>query len=394
MRKNLFIVFAALVAASMLLSACGTAATPTPETVVQTQIVEVTPTPDTSAPTALPAGSVQITGSGSTFQQPALSDWAYAFPLVDPSVAINYQGVGSGAGKKAIIDGTVDFAGSDAVLTDTETASGKDLQMFPILAGAVVMTYNIPDLDPTKDAALILDGTTLADIYAAKITKWNDPAIAKLNPTIAAKLPAKPITAVHRSDSSGTTEIFTNALTSFSTDWTAGHGTTVDWPADKAGNGIGGKGSQGVTAAVQNTPYAIGYVEYSFAVSNKLAFAQMVNKSGATVTANADSVKSAMTDFATAFTPALTAVIVNGAGAGTWPITGYTYEIVHATSMTDCVKAGKLLEFYKWALTDPAATKRATDLGFVPLPDAVLTQVKAALSKVTCSGTQVLDLTK
>ncbi len=384
----------AFVAMSVLLAACGTPATPAAPVATEaaaTQAPSVTQAP--AQPTALPAGSVQINGAGSTFQQPAMSDWAYAYPLIDPSVAINYQGVGSGAGKKNIIGNTVDFAGSDSVLSDQETTDGKDLQIFPILAGAVVMIYNIPELDP-KGPVLVLDGKTLAGIYNATITKWNDPAIAALNPQIATKLPAKQITVVHRSDGSGTTEIFTNALTAFSADWTAGHGATVEWPADKAGSGIGGKGSQGVTAAVQNTPYAIGYVEYSFATANGLSFAQMVNKAGKTVTATPDSVKSAMNDFATAFTPALTAVIVNGGGDGTWPIAGYTYDIIHASSMTDCVKAQKMLEFFHWFLTDPSATKRATDLGFVPLPDAVLQQVNTALSKVTCNGQPVTIMTK
>ncbi|HVN15675.1 MAG TPA: phosphate ABC transporter substrate-binding protein PstS [Anaerolineales bacterium] len=389
-RPTLFV----LVALSFLLAACGTPATPV--TVVQTQVVNqvVTATPDMSQPTPLPAGSVQINGAGSTFQQPAMSDWAYAYPLIDPSVVINYQGVGSGAGKKAIIGNTVDFAGSDSVLTADETTQGKDLQIFPILAGAVVIMYNIPELDPTKDPVVILNGQALVDIYNGKVTKWNDPEITALNPQIAAKLPAKQITVVHRSDGSGTTEIFTNALTAFSSDWTAGHGTTVDWPADKTGNGIGGKGSQGVSAVVQNTPYAIGYVEYSFAKANGISFAQMVNKAGKTVTAGPDSVASAMNDFANAFTPALTAVIVNGGGDGSWPITGYTYDIIHTTSMTDCVKAQKMLEFFHWFLTDPSATKRATALGFVPLPDAVLQQVEAALGKVTCNGQPVTIMTK
>src|SRR5512142_538250 len=193
-----------LIALSFLLAACGGSATPQSVTQIQTQIVNqvVTATPDMSKGTPLPAGSVQINGAGSTFQQPAMSDWAYAYPLIDQSVVINYQGVGSGAGKKAIIGNTVDFAGSDSVLTDQETADGKDLQMFPILAGAVVIMYNIPELDATKDPVVILDGKTLVDIYNAKITKWNDPEIAALNPQIASKLPDKQITVVHRSDGS------------------------------------------------------------------------------------------------------------------------------------------------------------------------------------------------
>ncbi len=375
------------VAVSFVLTACGTAATPTAS---QAPVVQATQAPAvTPSPTPLAPGSVTLNGSGSTFQAPAESEYAYAFPLVDPAVAINYQPTGSGAGKKAIIDGTVDFAGSDAVLSDQETADGKDLQMYPFLAGATVMSYNIPELDP-KGPALILDGNTLVGIYNATITKWNDPAIAALNPDIASKLPAKQITVVHRSDGSGTTEIFTNALTSFSSAWTVGHGTTINWPADKAGSGVGGNGNQGVAAAVQNTPDSIGYVEYAYAVSNKLAFAQMVNKAGKTVSATPDSTKAAMTDFATAFTPQLTAVIVNAPGDGSWPIAGYTYIIIHQTSMTDCVKASKLVEYIHWVLTDPIATKRATDLGFVPLPDAVLQQVLTTLGQVTCNGQPVM----
>ncbi len=389
MRKNLWIPMFVLVIASLVLSACGaSSATPTDTAMPAAPGATAQPTAVPSA-TPLPAGSIQINGSGSTFQQPAMSQWAYAYSYVDPSVVINYQGTGSGAGKTAIINNTVDFAGSDAVLSDAETTSGKDLQLFPILAGAVVLTYNLPELAAT-DPALILDGNTLVGIYNATITKWNDPAIVALNPGLAAKLPAKQITVVHRSDGSGTTEIFTNALTAFSTTWTAGHGTTVQWPADKAGNGIGGKGSQGVAAAVQNTPDSIGYVEYSYATSNKLPFAQMINKAGKTVTATPDSVSAAMTDFASAFTPQLTAVIVNPPGDSSWPIAGYTYIILHMTSMTDCVKAQKLVQFVHWFLTDPGATKQATALGFVPLPAPVQQQVLAKLGQVTCNGQAVL----
>jgi phosphate transport system substrate-binding protein len=226
-------------------------------------------------------------------------------------------------------------------------------------------------------------------IYNATIKNWNDPAITALNPNLASKLHNKSITVVHRSDGSGTTEIFTNALTAFSPDWTAGHGTTVEWPADKAGNGIGGKGNQGVTASVQNTPDSIGYVEYSFATQNKLPFAQMMNQAGKTVTAGADTVTAAMNDFATTFGPDLTAVIVNGKGDASWPIAGYTYSIIHMTSMTDCTKAQKLVTFINWFLTDPAAVKQATTLGYVPLPDSVKQQVLAKLGGVTCNGQPV-----
>jgi phosphate transport system substrate-binding protein len=387
MRKSQLIPVFVLMAGSLLLAACGSAvtATPTPVVEVQTQLVEITSNPGPATPTPLPAGSITINGSGSTFQQPAMSQWAYAYSYVDPSVVINYQGTGSSAGKTAVINNTVDFAGSDAALSDAEIASGKDLQLFPILAGAVVLTYNLPELKAT-DPALILDGNTLVGIYNATITKWNDPAITALNPAIASELPAKQITVVHRSDGSGTTNIFTNALASFSSAWTAGSGTTVQWPVDKAGNGIGGKGSQGVTAAVQNTPDSIGYVEYSYATSNKLPFAQMVNKAGKTVTATPDSVVSAMNDFASNFTPQMSDTIVNGPSDASWPIAGYTYDIIHMTSMTNCTTASKLVEFFHWVLTDPGATKQATALGFVPLPSSVQQQVLTKLGQVTCNG--------
>jgi phosphate transport system substrate-binding protein len=403
MRRPIFTLVTLLVLASAMLSACAPAATSTPQVVIQTsapvqqtvvvtgapvqQTVVVTQVvPATPAPTAVP-GSVQINGSGATFPLPIYTQWTYAYQYVDPSVAINYQGVGSGAGKKAIIDGTVDFAGSDALVTDAEYASGKDLQMFPAVAGAVVVIYNVPTLAAT-DPKIILDGKTLVGIYNATIKNWNDPAIAALNPGIK-DLPAKPITVVHRSDGSGTTEIFTRALSSFSPDWTAGGAQTVQWPVDKAGNGIGGKGNPGVAAAVQTTPNSLGYVELDYAVPNGIPFTQLVNKAGTTVTANAESLASAMADFSTTFTDKLTNIIVDGPGAKSWPISGYTYYVLHMTSMKDCTKAQKLLQYITWTLTDPTAAKQASQLGYAVLPDAVRTQVLAKLATVTCNGQPV-----
>jgi phosphate transport system substrate-binding protein len=401
MHKKISTLFVVITILSIVMSACSTAtSTPAvvnqpPATVEVTRVVAGTPqtivitaTPGPTqpvAPTSLPAGSIQINGAGATFPLPVYTEWIYAFQYVDPSVTLNYQGIGSGGGKKAIIDNTVDFAGSDSLVTADEYTAGKDLQMYPMVAGAVVPIYSVEGVTQT----LSLDGNVLVGIYSATITKWNDSAIAALNPGI--NLPDASITAVHRSDGSGTTEIFTNALASFSADWKAnvGAGTSVEWPVDKAGNGIGGKGNQGVAAAVQNTPDSIGYVELSFAIANKIAFANMINKSGNKVTANADSLASAMNDFANTFTDKLTNVIVDGTGANSWPISGYTYVVLHTTSMTDCVKAQKLLEYLKWALTDTGAAKRAADLGYSVLPDAVRTQVLAILGAVTCNGAPV-----
>lgn len=390
MRKSLVVSLFALVIAAMVLSACGTATPAATEAPATEAAVNEAPTAE---PTLAP-GSVQINGAGATFPLPVYTAWTFAYQYVDPSVVINYQGIGSGGGKKGIIDNTIDFAGSDSLLKDEEYTAGKDLQMYPMLAGAVVPVYNLTWAKEfaadAKVPALVLDRQTLVDIYNAKITKWNDPAIVALNPGLDGYLPDATITAVHRSDGSGTTEIFTKALASFSADWTAGGASSVEWPVDKAGNGIGGKGNQGVAAAVINTPNSIGYVELSYAISNKMSAVSLVNKAGKTVVANAESVAADMSDFADAFDAKLTATIVDGAGEGSWPITGYTYIILHTTDSTDAVKTQKIVEFLKWALTDAGAGKQAADLGYSVLPAAVRDQVLAKLAEVSVNGTPVL----
>lgn len=415
MQRKSFSFIAVVMLMAMVLSACAPAATPTTAPMVPTEIpankVSTTEAPMAAAATATPAatatlapGSVQVNAGGGTFPLPVYTEWTYAYQYVDPSVVINYQGIGSGAGKTGILDNTLDFAGSDSLLSDEQYTQGKDLQMYPILASAVVVIYNInwakpfatpagpgtpTPTAPTSAPALILDRQTLVDIYNAKVTKWNDPEIVNLNPALADYLPDATITVVHRSDSSGTTEIFTKALTAFSTDWAAGGASSVEWPVDKAGNGIGGKGNQGVAAAVINTKNSLGYVELSYATSNNLPMASLINKAGKTVVANADSIASDMSDFANAFNDKLTATIVDGAGAGSWPITGYTYFILHTNSMTDCVKATKIVEFVKWTLTDPTAASAANKLGYSVLPTDIRDRVLSTLANVTCNGQPV-----
>jgi phosphate transport system substrate-binding protein len=401
MNRSYYVVLSLVLLASVALSACAPAAA-APIEVIKTVQVEVTKmvqgTPQvevqviTATPemksTELPAGSITLNGAGATFPLPVYTEWNYAFQYVDPSVVINYQGIGSGGGKKGIIDRTIDYAGSDSLLNSDEYQKGGDLQMLPILAGAVVPIYNIEGITKT----LTLDGNTLAGIYGGTIKKWNDDAIKALNPDLAAQLPDKAITAVHRSDGSGTTEIFTKFLAAANEAWKAapGAGSAIEWPVDKAGNGIGGKGNQGVAVNVLNTKNSIGYVELSYAIANKIAYAQMVNAAGKTVTAGEKSLASAISDFAGAFSDKLTTDIVNGTGAGSWPISGYTYIILHMTTMDDCVKAQKLVEYLNWALTDPAAAKRAADLGYTVLPEAVREKVLAKLAEVTCNGQPVL----
>ena len=374
MKRTFNAVFAVLISGALFLSACASGSTSAQEG------------------SDSPVSSVQINGAGATFPLPVYTEWIYAYQYVDPSVTLNYQGIGSGGGKKAIVDGTVDFAGSDSLLGDEEYQAGGDLQMYPMLAGAVVPIYNIEGLT-ADDPTLVLDRQTLADLYLGKITEWNDPAILSLNPDLSSKLPAAAITVVHRSDGSGTSEIFTKALASFRQEWKdgVGAGTSVEWPVDKAGNGVGGKGNQGVAAAVQNTPNSLGYVELSYAVANKITFAQMVNKAGNTVTADAETLQSAMADFAGSFSDRLTTNIVDGEGADSWPIAGYTYLVLHTQSMTDCQKAQKLLEYVHWTLTDSGAAQRAADLGYAVLPESVQTLVLGKLGEVTCNGNVVIQ---
>ena len=290
-----------------------------------------------------------------------------------------------------MIDGTVDFAGSDSLMKDKEYKAAADkgvtLQMFPTLAGAVVPIVNIPEITQT----LTIDGPTLAAIYLGTINKWNDPALAKLNPKLT--MPDKPITVVHRSDGSGTTEVFTKYLSKVSEEWKNGPGgaSAVEWPADKLGNGVAGKGNPGVAATVQATPYSIGYVELSFAKLNNIPFFEMMNAAGNTVTADAESLNSAMLDFGDQFSDKLTVdTISNGPGAKSWPIAGYTYMIIPMNFRPDaaqgCMKAQKLLDYIYWFNTDADAMAQANLLGYSTLPESVRAQVFETLAHVQCDG--------
>ena len=336
-------------------------------------------------PAGLPAGSIAVSGTGATFPAPIYATWTFAYLSVDPVAAVNYQPTGSGAGKKAIVDRTVDFGGSDSLLNDKEYATGGDLQMYPMLAGAVVPVFNLTDATGKVITNLTLSRDTLVGIFLGTITKWNDTKLVKQNPKVT--LPDKPITTAHRSDGSGTTEIFTKALSSFSADWKSkvGGASTVQWP-----NGIGGPGNAGVAAAVKNTPSSIGYVELSYALENKIPYALMINKSGVTVKASAKTLQSAMSDFAGKFDSKLTVTLVDAPGRLSWPIAGYTYVIVHTKTMTDCNKAATMLGFFKWALTSKEAASMASNLGYAVLPGEVRSQTLAKLAEVTCNGLRVL----
>jgi phosphate transport system substrate-binding protein len=251
--------------------------------------------------------------------------------------------------------------------------------MLPTVAGAVVLAYNVKGIT----TSLTFDADTVAGIYLGKIQNWNDPAIAKLNPE--AKFPDLPINVVHRSDGSGTTNIFTLYLSAVSPDWKGGPGagTAVDWPVDKLNRGQGGKGNPGVAAAIQNTNGAIGYVELAYAVSNSILYAKMVNASSKIVQASIPSTIAAIKD--AQFSDKLTAIIVNSKQPDAWPIAGFTYLIVNK-DYKDCKKAGKLVGFINWALSNSAATGRASKLLYAPLPAEVQPRVLDTANKITCNG--------
>ncbi len=342
--------------------------------------VVITPTPK---PVDAP-GSIKLNASGATFPQPLYEDWAFAFSQRDPSVVINYAGGGSGQGIKDIKAGTVDFAGSDALLKDADYQEKPNLQLIPTVAGAVVLAYNIKGVDAT----ITLDADTVVKIYQGKIENWKDPAIAKLNPEI--KFPDLPINVVHRSDGSGTTNIFTLYLSAVSEEWKngPGAGTAVEWPVDKLGRGQGGKGNPGVAAAVQNTNGAIGYVELAYAKSNNIRYAKMINAAGNVVEASIPSTMAAIKD--AKFDDRLGAIIVNSKQPDAWPIAGFTYLIIQK-DYQDCKKAEKIVNFITWALTDPGAADRAAKLLYAPLPKEVLPRVMEAVNKVTCNGKPVVS---
>jgi phosphate transport system substrate-binding protein len=378
-----------LIISNVLLSACDSRVPPGPVSQVQTQAAQETLTP------ASPSDTIQISGAGATFPLPIYAEWTYAYSFVDPAIEISYEGLSSGFGKRAIIAGTVDFAGSDSLLKAEEYQAGEDLQMYPILAGAVVIIYN---LKPARDypgvfetPTLVLDRQTLVDIYNGTVNRWNDPRIIALNPRLDGYLPEAAITVMHRSDASGTTELLTKSLISFSPDWTAGSASSIEWPVDGTGKGVGGIGNQGVADAVINTANSLGYVELSYAISNSLTYADMINKAGRKVTANAESLESAINDFDTeAFDDKLTATILDGGGKNSWPMSGFTYLILHTTSMSNCVKARKLLEYIHWTLTDAKAGQRAAKRGYAVLPLVTRDQVLTKLGEVTCNGQQVM----
>lgn len=309
-----------------------------------------------------------INGAGATFPYPIYSKWFDSYAKVDPSVRFNYQSIGSGGGQKQILAETVDFGASDGPMSDDNLAKApRKLLHIPTVAGAVVVSYNLPGSPKLK-----LDGATLADIYFGKITKWNDPRIAEQNRDV--NLPEQDIVVVHRSDGSGTSYIFTDFLGSVSSEWKqkVGKSTSVNWPA-----GLGGKGNEGVSGQVKQVPGAIGYVELAYALQNKLPYADIKNASGNYITPSIDSVVAAL---ATATIPDdFRFSMVNPPGESAYPIAGTTWLLVYQ-EQKDPLKGRKLVEFLKWAYSE--GEKMASLLDYAPLPANVQARVMQRVSEI------------
>ena len=320
--------------------------------------------------TGLTAAAAEITGAGATFPYPIYAKWADAYRK-STGTGMNYQSIGSGGGIKQIIAKTVDFGASDMPMK-AEDLQKNGLIQFPAIMGGVVPVYNLKDL---KAGQLRFTGPLLADIYIGKVSKWNDPAIAKLNP--GAKLPDDAITVVHRSDGSGTTFLWSNYLSKVSPEFKAavGEGTSVKWPA-----GVGGKGNEGVASYVQKISGSIGYVEYAYAKQNKLSHGQLQNKAGKFVEPDDLTFKAAAAGADWKSVPGMGVVLTDQAADTAWPITGASFILMHAKQ--DKADTGReVLKFFDWSFRNGA--KMAEELDYVPMPEAVVKQIQASWKTVT-----------
>jgi phosphate transport system substrate-binding protein len=305
---------------------------------------------------AAPAGAAEISGAGATFPYPIYAKWAAAYAK-KTGVKLNYQSIGSGGGIKQITAKTVDFGASDMPLKP-EVLEKDGLMQFPPVIGGEVIVANLPGI---KAGELTLDGPTIARIYLGEITKWNAPAIAKLNPHV--KLPDMAIAVVHRSDGSGTTFIFTNYLSKVSPQWKSkvGMGTSVEWPT-----GIGGKGNEGVSAMTARTRGGIGYVEYAYALQNKLIYTKLINHDGSTLGPGSKVFQAAAANADWKAAPGFYLILTDQPGKESWPITGATFILMHK-HQEHPAKAAEVLKFFAWAYRN--GQKMAESLDYIPMPE-------------------------
>jgi phosphate transport system substrate-binding protein len=323
-----------------------------------------------SAASVALVAQTQINGAGATFPYPIYSKWFSEYGKLK-GVAINYQSIGSGGGIRQLTNQTVFFGATDGPMTvdQMQTAPGKILHL-PTVLGAVVPIYALPD----ASLDLKFTGPLLADIFLGKVTKWNDPAIAKVNPGV--KLPDLDITVVHRSDGSGTSYIWVDYLAKVSPAWakTVGVATSVKWPV-----GLGGKGNEGVAGLVKQTPGSIGYVELIYALQNKIAYGAVQNAAGEFVKASIPAVTAAAAAAVKAMPKDFRVSITNAPGAGVYPVSSFTWLLLYENPK-DKAQGKVMVDFMKWALTD--GQKFATDLGYAPLPAEVVKLELAALGTI------------
>jgi len=335
-----------------------------------------------AAAVALAATAAQaqdITGAGATFPAPIYAKWAEAYNKAT-GARLNYQAIGSGGGVKQITSRTVDFGASDEAMPGTDLDRNGLLQ-FPAVIGGVVAVFNLPGIAAN---GLTFDGPTLADVYRGAIKTWNDPAIAKLNPGVT--LPSTAITLVYRSDSSGTTFVFTDYLAQTSPAFKAspGAGKTVNWPA-----GVGGRGNAGVAANVSKIAGSIGYVEYAYAKQNKMAYATMINRDGKPVKADDTTFAAAAARADWTAAPGFGVNLNNISGADSWPITSASFILMRRVAQ-DPKRSAEALKFFRWAMNN--GQKMAVELDYVPIPANVVKQIEASWSEIKdASGKPVLN---
>ncbi len=319
-----------------------------------------------------------VNGAGATFPYPIYSKWFDEYAKVDGSVRFNYQSIGSGGGIRQIIARTVDFGASDGPMTDEQLKQAPgELFHIPTVLGAVVATYNLPG-----NPRLRFTPDVLADIFLGKITKWNDPKIMAANPGVA--LPDRPIVVVHRSDGSGTTYIWVDYLSKVSKGWEqkVGRGTSVNWPV-----GLGGKGNEGVTGQVKNTPGALGYVELAYAIKNHLPVAAIRNQAGRFVEPSIESTSAAAAGAAKNMPSDFRVSLTNPPGEDAYPVAGFTWLLVYR-NQADEVRGRALVKFLWWAIHD--GQKYAPDLLYAPLPAPVVKMVEAKIGQITYGGKPLL----
>jgi phosphate transport system substrate-binding protein len=315
-----------------------------------------------------------INGAGSTFGYPIYSKWFDEYTKVDPSVRFNYQSIGSGGGIMMLRNKTVDIGASDAPLNTTQEAQmpGPVLH-FPSVMGAVVVMYNVPEVT----TPIRLTGPVIADIYLGNVVKWTDPKITKLNPGVT--FPDEPIVTVHRSDGSGTSFIYSDYLSKISPEWAkkVGKGTSLKWPV-----GLGGKGSEGVTGLVQQTPGAVGYCELTYALANKIPFVTVQNADGAWIVPSLGGVTAAASGAAANMPADFRVSITNAPGAASYPISSFTWLLIYS-KQTDQTKAAAIVKFLKWGLTQ--GQQYAPPLYYAPLPPEVIQKELSQIGQISAS---------